>query len=774
MNGTAATAGPRSYPLWAKVLAGILAVAALLALLLVFFPWDWLRGPLNRYVSDKTGRHFEITRKLDVKLGRTTRILADGIEFANPDWAADPHLVKAQGAEIRIELLPLLDRRIELPLIELHRPELGLQIEADGRRTWALGRDTADPRNIPNIGALVVDQGSMHFVSAHHGADIHTDFAIDGAHRPPPGGPDAATTTPSGTSVTAAGPTPAAGPMPLTFRSRGTWQKERFTAQGRTGNVLQLSAPLRSPFPLDVNATAGSTTLRANGAVASLATLEGADAVFNLQGRDLSELYKLVGVVLPATPRYSLHGKLSKHRDVWHVREIDGKLGNSDLTGELSFDRARKVPLLTGKVQSRSLDFDDLAPLIGLPEQPRSAAALPQVPVARPVPVRSARAPRDAGRKVLPTAALDVARLKAMEADVQYAAARITHVKQLPLDRMTVHVRLRGGVLRLDPMTLGVAGGSVAGRVNIDGTSNPAVSEAHLDLRSLELNKLFPQLTITRASFGKIHGDIDLKGNGNSVAQMLGTSSGNVAMLMGRGQMSNLLLEIAGLDGAEIIKFLMGGDQNVTLRCAAAAFDVNRGQMSSRALVLDTTDTVIYGSGQVSLSNESIDLFLRPYPKDMSILSLRTPLVVAGTFAGPKVGPEKGALASRAGLALALAAVNPLLALAATVETGPGQDANCGPALREAASSYAAARIAAMSQPPAPQKGSQKGSQLGGPPAAGAANNAAARTSAAAAPAAAGTPGTDRAKNAADDKRPANGLDTRQQAPAEPGKPYGP
>ena len=83
---------------------------SLLALLLAFFPWDSLRGPLNRYVSDRTGRHFEITRQLDVKLGRTTRILADGIEFANPDWARDPHLVKAEAAEIHIELLPLLER----------------------------------------------------------------------------------------------------------------------------------------------------------------------------------------------------------------------------------------------------------------------------------------------------------------------------------------------------------------------------------------------------------------------------------------------------------------------------------------------------------------------------------------------------------------------------------------------------------------------------------------------------------------------------------------
>src|SRR5687767_5843532 len=112
MNEAVATTGPRSRPLWVKLLAGFLLLAVLLALLVAFFPWDLLRGPVNRYVSDKTGRHFEITRRLDVKLGRNTRILADGIEFANPEWAKNPHLVKAEGAEIQVELLPLLQRRI--------------------------------------------------------------------------------------------------------------------------------------------------------------------------------------------------------------------------------------------------------------------------------------------------------------------------------------------------------------------------------------------------------------------------------------------------------------------------------------------------------------------------------------------------------------------------------------------------------------------------------------------------------------------------------------
>lgn len=689
MAGTATHRSFQDWSLWTKVLAGVVVLVALLALLIAFFPWDVLRGPLNRYVTDKTGRHFEVTRRLDVKLGLTTRILADGLEFANPEWARDPMLVQAEGAEVHIELLPLLRRRVVMPLIRLREPQLGLQIEPDGRRSWALGRDTADPANLPEIGALAVDKGTVRFVASEYGADIRTDFSIAAPLRLAP--PVATASAPQAQSGAASDAV-----LPLSFSAKGTWQKEPFTARGRTGNVLYLRETLQQPFPAEFEATAANTTLRAQGSIASLATLEGANASFTIQGKDLQELYQLVGMVLPATPRYSLHGRLSKQDEVWNIREIDGKLGNSDLRGELAFDRRVGVPLLTGKLESSTLDFVDLAPLVGLQEQPRSAAAVPEVKGKRPAPVRTAGARDD---KVLPTAELDVDRLRRMNSDVTYRAARITHANKLPLDRMSVRVRLKDGVLNLEQMNLGVAGGSLAGAIRIDGAKEPAVAEVHLDVRSLHLGRLFPDEKLTKASVGTIHGDIDLKGRGNTVAKMLATSDGAVALLMGKGQISNLLMEIAGIDGAEIIKFFMQGDENVQLRCAAAAFDVKDGLMTSRALVLDTSDTVIYGTGAINLATEAMDLTLRPYPKDMSILSLRSPLKVAGTFAEPKAGPDMGALAARGGFALALGAFNPLLALAATIETGPGVDANCGPALREASSAYQAARIAVMNQP---------------------------------------------------------------------------
>lgn len=633
------------------------ATLVVLTLVVLFFPWDLLRGPVNRYVSERTGRSFEITRRLEVQPGWTTRVRLHGVNFGNPGWARDPYFLQAESAQFEVRLLSLLSGPLDLPSLTLRSPKLSLQLEPDGRRTWALGRDTSDTGSVPRIGALQVDDGQLHYVATGRGADIRADFGVD----------------------------PQNQALPLKYEAKGRWRGQPFAAKGRTGSVLALNAPLREPFPLEVDAVAGSTSLRASGTVANLSSVDGASATFALRGANLADLYQLVGVVLPETPRYALNGHLTRSGDVWNVSAIRGRLGRSDLSGALAFDRSHRVPLLTGKLDSRVLDFDDLAPLVGLPEQPRSAAAGPAVPVAAAQAARAApqRADTRPGR-VLPTATLDLARLRAMDADVRYSAARISNVRALPLDKADLHIRLKGGTLDLAPLRLGVAGGQLAGRLRIDAAANPAAVAVSLDANGLQLNRLFPAVESTRSSFGRLAGNIDLKGRGNSAASMLGTASGDVALLMGQGQISNLLLEVAGLDGGEIIKFLLSGDRNVQLRCAAAAFDVRQGLMTSRAIVLDTVDTVIVGTGTISLADESLNLTLRPSPKDASILSLRSPLRLAGSFAAPRAGPDKGALAGRAGVALALGALNPLLALAATVETGPGEDANCPQVLAQA------------------------------------------------------------------------------------------
>lgn len=643
----------RDGPLWLKVLAAVVLLLAVFAVVLALFPWDMLREPVNRYVSEKTGRKFEITRRLDVGIGlRGATVKADGIEFANPPWARDPYLVKAERAEFDIRLWPLFRQKLVIPRLAFVSPTLGLQMEADGRRTWALGKDTSDPGTVPVIGLMEVDNGSVDFLAKHLGIDLHADVNYD-------------------TSL---------GTLPLSYRIKGRYKGQPLTAEGRTGNVLQLKAAGGQPFPLEIDGAAGQTKLKASGTVTDFADLDGIDAKFDLKGQTLGALFPLLGIALPETSPYALSGDLRKRGKQWEVAGLKGKLGLSDIAGDMRFDQAGKVPHLAGELRSRVMDMDDLGPLIGLPPTERSAKAVEGV--APPPTIKQTKRGRDA--KVLPSATLDFNRLQAMNADVKYAADRIKNVRDIPLDRGSVQVKLNNSVLVLEPLDLGVGGGKLAGAIRIDATQNPADIRASLDLRNVQVNRLIPKIETMRSSFSRLDGRINLSGRGTSVATWLGGSSGDVAVMTGRGRFSNLLLEFMGLDGAEIIKFLLRGDQNVELRCAAVAFDVNKGVMTSRSMVLDTEDTVFYATGQANLATEKLDFVVRPEPKDRSFLSLRSPLVVGGTFGAPTGGVQAAPLAERGIAALVLGALNPLLALAATIETGPGEDADCKGVLSQA------------------------------------------------------------------------------------------
>jgi uncharacterized protein involved in outer membrane biogenesis len=148
---------------------------------------------------------------------------------------------------------------------------------------------------------------------------------------------------------------------------------------------------------------------------------------------------------------------------------------------------------------------------------------------------------------------------------------------------------------------------------------------------------------------------------------------------MGGGKISNLLMEKAGIDIQESIKFLIGKDRTIPVRCAFGEFDVSNGVMDSRALAFDTTDTVILGDGRISLRDESLDLRLKPLPKDHSFVALRAPLMLTGTFKDPNLHPDVGRITLRAAAAVLLAAISPPAALIATFETGPGKDVSCRP-----------------------------------------------------------------------------------------------
>ncbi|MDR6991550.1 AsmA family protein [Luteimonas sp. 3794] len=627
-----------------RVVALVLLVA--IVLLVLLWDWNWFKGPVERIVEARTGRTLVIGGDLDVDLGRTTTVRADALRFSNADWSDSQTMASVERLEIQVEVFPLLfKRQVRLPEIRLVKPILRLETNPEGGSgNWDIAFGDGGEGPSPQIRRLWVEDGRLRYLDAPGGTDIDVRLASRESRRDA----DAA---------------PAIG-----IEGGGTWTQNPFTLEGVAESPLALQ-DTDKPYRIDLRARAGATRAHVRGSLIAPFQLRDFDLQFALSGRNLADLFPLVGVALPDTPPYALDGRLTRDATTWHYDGFTGKVGQSDLGGSAAITLGGERPFLKADLVSKRLDFDDLAGFIGGTPDAEGDALDPEL-------VERERALAAKGR-VLPDTPYDLAKLRSMDADVRLRAQRINAPK-LPIDDMDAHLKLDAGLLQLDPLNFGMAGGNIRSTVRLDARQDVIQTRLQASVRRISLGGLFPPDTLAGDAVGRIGGDFTLVGTGNSVAAMLGSANGDVAIGMGAGRVSNLLVELAGIDIYETLKYLIGKDKQIPVRCAFADFGVQRGVMETRAFAFDTTDTIILGEGTINLREEQLDLLLRPRPKDRSILALRTPLTIGGTFASPSFRPDLARLGLRGAIALALGSIAPPAALLATLELGGGEDSGCG------------------------------------------------------------------------------------------------
>ncbi len=608
----------------------------------IAFDWDWFKSPIERYVSGVTGRPFSIRGELTVDLGSVTRIDAENVILGNAPWAASPHLARADRVRLDIALWPLLAGRWNVPRIELLRPDLQLERNARGQANWRF-REPSKPGRAIAFEELVIHEGTLRLREPR----LRTDLRMRVDTEPP-------------------GPDDASSPMVAT--GTGRYRNGRFQLSAHLDSPLRLLQDGRA-YRVEATAQAGATRARVLGRLPVPIDPARFELQAEFSGQDLADLYPLLGLAVPESPPYVLRGSLTREGRVIRYRGFEGTIGDSDLCGDLRVVVGGPRIQAHAKLVSNHLDLDDLAVLVGAP--PATGAG----ETANATQKAEARR-RAMESRMLPDRPYDLEKLRLLDADVQFRAIKVESTR-FPVDSLHAHVALKSGVLKVRPLEIGLAGGRVHGDITLDARGDVIVTVADLRASGVELPTLFPQIKAT--SVGLIGGEATMKGRGNSVAQMLATADGEAAAVMGAGQVSNLLLELAGLDIAESLRFLLGKDRSVRLRCAYVDFGVDDGVARTRSLAFDTTDTVILGEGSISLRDEELDLVLRPRPKDLSPVSLRVPLEVRGTFKDPKLRPQPGPLVARAAVAAALFAIAPPAALLALIETGPGKDIGCSP-----------------------------------------------------------------------------------------------
>ncbi|MCV9921451.1 AsmA family protein [Pseudomonas sp. BT-42-2] len=663
------------------IFTSLISVLAILVVVIATFDWNRAKPLLNEKVSEALHRPFAINGNLAVQW-RTEpeeggwrawvpwpHFIAEDLTLGNPDWLKEPTMVGLEKVEFRLSPLPLMFQQIVIPRIDLTKPTANLNRLADGRANWTFDfgpkEENAEPSKwVLDIGAIGFDQGNVSFDDQTLKTSMKVQ--IDPLGKP----------IPFSEIVGKASAEKAGGAQDYAFglKAQGRYKGQPVSGTGKIGGLLALQ-DARQPFPLQADVRIADTHVVLAGTLTDPRNLGALDLRLRLAGSSLGNLYPLTGVTLPDTPAYSTDGHLLANLHApegarFSYEGFNGKIGDSDIHGDLAFVASQPRPKLTGKLVSNQLLFKDLAPLIGADSNAEQKA-------------RGGASKQPTG-KVLPVEEFRTERWRAMDADVSFSGKRIVHSEQLPFNDLSAHVLLEDGVLRLEPLRFGVAGGNLASNIRLDGRSVPLQGRAKLTARGFKLKQLFPSFAPMQTSFGELNGDADLSGRGNSVAALLGTSNGDLRLLINDGAISRSLMEIAGLNVGNYVVDKLFGDKDVKINCAAADVGIKDGLATTRLFVFDTENAIIYVNGTANFASEQLDLKITPESKGVRLFSLRSPLYVRGPFAKPNAGVQAVPLALRgAGMVALGLAVGPAAGLLALIAPSGDVPNQCTPLLEQ-------------------------------------------------------------------------------------------
>ena len=663
-------------------------LAALLLILLVALGvgeatgWPMLAGPLQRLMANKLERRVSLSAPVptqpDASPSFSLRVLgglrlrAAELEIGAPSWSTLPHLLLARDVALDLRYIDLWRayRGQPLRIERLQATTLDANLErlADGRASWQFRAPPAaapiQPLVLPQFGTLQVADGTLRYRDKPFDLDVDARLVLadsSGVARLP-ASPASGVGAPSSAPVNG-----------LQVNASGRYRQFPLTLTLSSSGVLPWVADpaFAAPVPVTMNATIGRASFLFNGSAVDALSLRGLSGRFSLKGPSLAAVGDPVGVTLPTTGAFRSTGMLFKEGDAWRVTVDDATVGASRLNGAFTYEAGRSVPLLSGRLGGSRLLLADLGPVVGTTPAVASTTAAGEVgAVAKPLDNTA-----KVKGKVLPDRPFDLAALRAMNANVLIDIRDVDLNTSLlePLRPLHAHLQLTGGVLTITDLDARTADGRLMGDLRLDGRTATALWNADLRWDGVRLERW---LKLARADgappyvSGRLNGRATLRGQGRSTAEILASLKGNARTQLRDGTVSHLVIEAAGIDIAQGLGVLFKGDDSLKVECAVADLVADGGVLRPRVMVIDTPDSAVLVDGSLSLATEALDLRAVISPKDFSPLTLRTPLLVRGSFAHPQVSLDKGPLGRKLVTAALLALVNPLAGLIPLIDPG--------------------------------------------------------------------------------------------------------
>lgn len=558
---------------------------------------DDLRVVLEKQARDLTGRDLTIGGPITLQPSLFPVISVTGVTYANADWGTWPEMVSLEQLELEVALLPLLSGELQVRRLVLVRPTILLETDAEGRGNWVLAGGehgaAAEPSAdsglsiAPWFNEIALRDGRAIFRDGRSGHETHltlNTLTLETDHRE----------------------------APIAVALAGGYNGTPVEGTGRIGTYGDVIGG--QSIPISLRLATGGSVVRFDGALREPRQGSGLDLQISARGASLADLSGLTDLDLPSFGPYTLAAHLKEDAPRIRITGLALRVGESDLSGNLTLDVGSDPVSITGTLSSQQIRLQDFSGS----REPESAdgdrlfSALP-----------------------LPFDGLEDADLAlSVTADALHLSAEAI-VREIGLELV-----LKDSRLTLPTVRAAFEGARILGNATLETVSDPP--RLALDLRALGVD--YGRLLTTLAAVEGVTGSVDLElkgsGQGNTLQALAATWDGRLDIVGGEGRVREDLLSGSGVGLIDLIAGWREADSDLRLTCVVGRWPIVQGRAKADVVLIDTATVTVAASGTVDLRDETLDLRISPRSKGTSLMSLAVPVRLSGPLADPTVGPD--------------------------------------------------------------------------------------------------------------------------------------
>lgn len=622
---------------WAAGIIVLVFVVMVISVYVILSRYDFneLKPQISKAAYEATGRELTINGDLDLEIGFTPKLVLTDIKFQNASWGSSPEMVKLKRFEVQVAILPLIRGNFEIKRFILIEPDILLETDENGKLNLAfetsekagIEKEEKEPEpdsvtKLPSLSfnVLEIDKGKFAYKDGKSGNTVNIDL--------------------NRLTVTAE-----SMQSPMEIILNGDFNGDLFEVKGSLGPLAGFTDPDKS-WPMKITAEYLDTTLSLEGSVKDALAGRGIDMAFRVQVQAWTELSRFAGSPIPLKESLDISGRAEDAGiNTYSISGLKIMLGDNEINGSLLINIAEKKPYLEANLSSETLD---LRPIFSEKEGKEKRETSKEKSTKK-------------GEKLFPDDPLPLEGLNLVDGDFEIRVNKII-LPQLVIDDLEVGTKLKAAQLIVEPFKASIGGGTLNGNISLKSIAKSANLAAVLEIDGLNIGNMLKDFDITDFLEGDLEVDLDLMGNGDSIASLMSGLDGHTSVIMSQGRVNNKYIDLIGGDISNNIFRLINPVKEkkdyTEIKCMVSRFDIREGLADSTILVFDTHVMNVIGKGEIDLKTEELDLALKPVPKEgiggfsLSLSELAKSFKLGGTLAKPSLAIDPTQVALTVGKAI--------------------------------------------------------------------------------------------------------------------------